>query len=87
MLKNLLYDQAFFNVQYPDPENPSAHITLAEKIDEIVKSAMAGINTGSITIVGVVFVIWAALALLITIEQSFNNIYHVPEQRSILPAG
>ena len=48
---------------------------------------MTGINTGSITIVGVVFVIWAALALLITIEESFNNIWHVPEQRSILAAG
>ena len=82
-VKGFLLEQAFFNVQYPDPENPSAHITLAEKIDEIVRSAIGNIDRGSITIVGVVFVIAAALALLITIEQSFNNIWHVAEERSL----
>ena len=81
-VKNLLLEQAFFNVSYPT-EDPTIHITLADKIDEILKTALANINTGSITIVGVVFVIWAALALLITIEGAFNNIWHVPEERSL----
>jgi membrane protein len=81
-VKNLLLEQAFFNVPYPT-ENPQEHITLAEKIDEILKTAMANMHTGSITIVGVIFVIWAALALLITIEQAFNNMWHVSEGRGL----
>ncbi|MFC1739160.1 YhjD/YihY/BrkB family envelope integrity protein, partial [Planctomycetota bacterium] len=41
-------------------------------------------NTGYITLLGVVFVIWAALALLSTIEKAFNNIWHVSRGRSFL---
>jgi YihY family inner membrane protein len=81
-VKSLLLEQAFFNIPYPT-DNPAVHITLADKIDDILKNALANINTGSITIVGVVFVIWAAIALLITIEAAFNTIWHVPEERSL----
>jgi membrane protein len=81
-VKNLLVEHAFFNAQYPT-EDPTVHVTLAEKIDEILKNALANIHTGSIMIVGVVFVIWAALALLITIEGAFNKIWHVPVERSL----
>ena len=81
-IKNLLIEQAFFNVPYPT-ENPDVHITLADKIDEILRNALTNINKGSITIISVVFIIWAALALLITIEQAFNNMWHVSEGRSL----
>jgi membrane protein len=81
-VKNLLLEQAFFNAQYPT-ENPEVHITLADKIDEIIKNALTNIDKGSITIISIVFIIWASLALLITIERAFNNIWHVSEGRSL----
>jgi membrane protein len=81
-VKNLLLEQAFFNAPYPT-ENPDVNITLADKIDEILKNALTKIDKGSITIVSIVFIVWASLALLITIERAFNNIWHVSEGRSL----
>ena len=81
-VKSILYEQAFFNATYPAPNKPGVEIKLADKIDEIVTNALANINKGSITIVSVIFIVWAALALLITIEQAFNNIWHVSEGRN-----
>ena len=82
-VKSLLYEQAFFNATYPDPNDPTVKIRLADKIDELATNALANINKGSITIVSVVFIVWAALSLLITIEQAFNTIWHVSEGRNL----
>jgi membrane protein len=57
---------------------------LTDYIDEIVDSFFAGLDKGSLTIVSLVFVLWAALALLSTIEKAFNNIWHVARGRSFL---
>lgn len=82
-VKSILYEQAFFSAKYPDPKNPDVEIKLADKIDEITTNALTNINKGSITIVSFVFIVWAALALLITIEQAFNEMWHVGEGRNL----
>ncbi|HOK94705.1 MAG TPA: YhjD/YihY/BrkB family envelope integrity protein [Anaerohalosphaeraceae bacterium] len=59
-------------------------ITVAAKLDELIERYMSKLNTGAITGVGLVLVIWAAIGLLTTIERTFNTIYHVPTGRSFL---
>jgi membrane protein len=81
-IKDLLYKQAFFNATYPG--QAGQHITIADKIDEMVSGYFQNISTGSVTIVGLVFVIWAAIGMLITIESSFNDIYNIPKGRRII---
>ena len=57
---------------------------LTTVIDDIVEGFFTGLNKGSLTIVSGILVIWAALALLSTIEKAFNNIWHVARGRSFL---
>ena len=57
---------------------------LTEYLDGIVGQFFAGVNKESITLISVVIVIWAALALLSTIERAFNNIWHVGRGRTFL---
>ena len=78
-LRNFFYEQAFIkNVQYPvDPNNPTEKITLSKKIDEYINNFYDNLNKGSITIISSVFIIWAAIALLMNIENSFNVIWGV----------
>ncbi len=86
-LKNFVYDQAnlsAFESPATGTEDTQETITLTEHIDEIVGKFFTGVNKGSITLFSVVIVIWAALALLSTIERTFNNIWHVPRGRNFL---
>jgi membrane protein len=78
-LRNFIYEQAFIkNVEYSvDPNNPTQKITLSQKIDEFTNNFYGNLNKGSITIISSIFIIWAAIALLITIENSFNLIWGV----------
>jgi membrane protein len=57
---------------------------LTDFLDDIVEGFFTGLNKGSLTIVSGILVIWAALALLSTIEKAFNNIWHVSKPRSFL---
>jgi len=57
---------------------------ITEYLDSIVGGFFKGVNTGSITIISAIIVIWAALALLTTIERAFNNIWHVARGRNFL---
>jgi membrane protein len=62
--------------------------TLQEFIDKTV-SRIQGINFSVITIVGVLVLIYAALSLVIQVEQAFNTICRAPTGRSLrtrLPA-
>ena len=59
-------------------------ITIADKINEITEQYLSKLNTGAITIVGSVLVIWAAIALLTTIERAFNNIWRLSRGRDFL---
>jgi membrane protein len=85
-LRNFFYEQAFIkNVQYPvDPNNPTEKIALSQKIDEYINNFYDNLNKGSITIISSVFIIWAAIALLITIENSFNTIWGVSRGRNLI---
>jgi membrane protein len=68
----------------PDPSRPEERIMITEYLDSIVGGFFKGVNTGSITIISAIIVIWAALALLTTIERAFNNIWHVARGRNFL---
>ena len=57
---------------------------LTDFIDDIIEGFFAGLDKGSLTMVSGILVIWAALALLSTIEKAFNNIWHVARGRSFL---
>ncbi len=84
-VKTLTYKQFHLTtIEYPDPENPDESIVLTEYLDEIVGRFFTGLNKGSITIISAIIVIWAALALLSTVERAFNNIWHIAQGRSFL---
>ncbi len=85
-VKSLVYEQLHLSTIEitPDPEKPEEKTMITEYIDDIVNSFFAGLNKGSLTIVSGIIVIWAALALLSTIERAFNNIWHVTRGRSFL---
>jgi membrane protein len=57
-------------------------ILLTEYLDEIVSDFFSGVHSGSVTLVSLLIVIWAATALLSTIERAFNNIWHVTRGRN-----
>ena len=57
-------------------------VFLTEYLDKIVAQFFKGVHSGSVTLVSLLIVIWAALALLSTIERAFNNIWHVPKGRN-----
>ena len=84
-VKNFAYDQVHLsNVRYPDPDNPEQTIRLTEHLDRVVTNFFAEADKGTITLISIIIVIWAALALLSTIERAFNNIWHVARGRSFL---
>ncbi|MBN2457089.1 MAG: YihY family inner membrane protein [Sedimentisphaerales bacterium] len=83
--KGLIYEQLHLSrIEYPDPENSSQTIMLTDYLDQIVAKFFSGLDKGSITIISAVIVIWAALALLSTVERAFNNIWHVGRGRGFL---
>jgi len=82
-LKNLVYKNLHLTtIVYPGQTEEK--VMLTDHLDRIVGDFFAGVNKGSITLVSIVFVIWAALALLSTIERSFNNIWYIARGRSFL---
>jgi membrane protein len=84
-VKTLVYEQLHLTtIEYPDPANPDENIILTEYLDNIVSGFFTGLNKGSVTIISAIIVIWAALALLSTIERAFNNIWHVGRGRNFL---
>ena len=82
-LKNLVYKNLHLTtIVYPSQTEEK--VMLTDHLDRIVNDFFAGVNKGSITLVSIVFVIWAALALLATIERAFNNIWYVSHGRIFL---
>lgn len=73
---------------FPQENGTRLSDTLQEFIDKTV-SRIQGINFGVITVVGVLVLIYAALSLVIQVEQAFNTICRAPTGRSLrtrLPA-
>jgi membrane protein len=87
-VKNFIYEQANFSAfksQKAADGNPSQEtVTLTEHLDQIVSRFFAETNKGKIGLFSILIVIWAALALLGTVEQSFNSIWHVGQGRGFL---
>ena len=86
-IKNFAYRQAnFSDFKSPahDANDPKKTVALTERLDEIIGKFFKGASKGSITLFSTLIVVWAALALLSTIERAFNNIWHVGRGRSFL---
>jgi membrane protein len=84
-VKALVYEQLHLSkIEYPNPDATAEqeNILLTEYLDKIVSGYFTGLHMGSVTIISAVLVIWAALALLSTIEKAFNNIWRVGRGRS-----
>ena len=85
-VKNVVYAQLHLStIEYtPDPEKPDEKIMLTEYLDDTAGRFFTRLDEGSIAAVSFIIVIWAALALLLTIERAFNNIWHVARSRNFL---
>ena len=84
-IKGFVYDQVHLsNIQYPDPDNPEQTIEITDNLDRLVAKFFAEADKRTISLISIIIVIWAALALLSTIERAFNNIWHVARGRSFL---
>lgn len=84
-VKNIVYEQLqLTTIEYPNPDNPEENIMLTEYLDNIVAGVFTGLNEGTIAFLSVSIIIWAALALLSTIEKAFNNIWHISKGRNFL---
>ena len=59
-------------------------IFLTDTLNGIVDNFYYGVSTKTVTLVSLLIVIWAATALLSTIEKAFNNIWHVAKGRNFL---
>lgn len=61
-----------------------ANAQMKQRIDDMVGVIAEGatsIKIGSIGVVGMLILIWAALGLIVTVEKTFNIIYHAPQGR------
>lgn len=86
-MKDFVYREANFTAfKSPTPSSDTIEETkaLTDHIDELTDRFFAETNKGQIGLFSVLIVIWAALALLTTIEKSFNNIWHVAAGRNFL---
>ena len=87
-VKSFIYEQAnlsaFRSQKAAAGEESQETVTLTEHLDEIVSRFFAETNKGPIGLLSILIVIWAALALLGTVERSFNSIWHVARGRSFL---
>ena len=86
-IKDYIYREsnlAQFKTTANEDTRTKEQVTVTERIDEIIDKFLAGTHKGSITLISGLLVIWAATALLSTIEKAFNNIWHVGRGRSFL---
>lgn len=87
-VKSFVYEQAnlsaFRSQRTAASDESQETVTLTEHLDQIVSRFFAETNRGRIGLLSILIVIWAALALLGTVERSFNSIWHVARGRSFL---
>lgn len=65
----------------PDASKEELRASIQKIMTDLTQQA-SEISVGSIGAVGLAVLIWAALALLVTVERSFNQIYNCPTGRS-----
>ncbi len=85
-VKFFIYDELQLStIKYtPDEASPQDQVLVVDHFDTIIDSFFTGMNKGRITVFSLFIVIWAALALLSTIERAFNNIWHVTRGRGLI---
>lgn len=85
MVRELLINQlyTFFNIEALElhtNQGQAMATSIQEAIDPLIEKAWT-LDLGSVGIVGLGVLIWAALALLVTVEQSFNRVFKAPAGR------
>lgn len=86
-VKDFVYQEIHLsNIKYADAAQTEGAIAVTEYIDQISDKFFESVSEGkgSVTLVSVIIVIWAALSLLSTVEKAFNNIWHIPKGRAFL---
>ena len=85
-VKQFAYEQLHLTkIEYSqNEENPDEKVMLTDYLDSIIQRFFGGVSSKSLSLLSAVLVIWAALALLSTIERAFNHIWHVSRGRSFL---
>ncbi len=63
-------------------EDAQDMVLLTDYLEGMIQRFFVNLDRGSITVIGAVFVVWAAIGLLTTTERAFNNIWHVSRGRS-----
>jgi len=58
-------------------------VTLAEKIESVMTRVEAQLTVGRLGPIGVVLLVWTAVTLLTTMEQSLNRIFEAPKARPL----
>lgn len=83
-LKATVYDKLNLSaIEIPSGDNGQP-TKLTDHLEGIMKTFFSEQNRGNITILSTVFIIYAAIGLLSTIEATFNNICHVGRGRSFI---
>jgi len=62
-------------------ETPLPHVSLGDWIEGMIEQAMT-LNLAALGWVGFIVLIYTAIALVVTVENSFNTIYRAPEGRA-----
>lgn len=85
-LKDFAYEQLHLTkIEYSQGTGAEGEpVMLTEYLDEIIERFFGGMNKESLSLLSAAIVIWAALALLSTIERAFNHIWHVSRGRGFL---
>ncbi|NLH15157.1 MAG: YihY family inner membrane protein [Phycisphaerae bacterium] len=85
-VREFIYRQAHlasieYSVRGP-AETEAKTVRLTDQIDQITDRFLSGLDTGAVTLISGLLMIWAAIGLLETIERAFNTIWGVARNRS-----
>ena len=83
--RDMIYESVQLNkFEYPDPNEPQGTFALTDYVNDLVGEFFKNSSKGSAAIISGLFIFWAAIKLLSTIERTFNNIWNVSNGRGIL---
>ena len=89
-LSNIEYESQNPNIESESDSNSETidaslqKIAVTQHLDELLDSFFTRSSKGTASIISIVFVIWAAIGLLTTIERTFNNFWNVEQNRNFL---
>ena len=84
-IKNMVYSQLHLTaVEIPSPSEPGKSIELTAHLEALMEKFVSEQSRGTVTILSTAFIIWAAIALLTTIERIFNHICNISKGRTLV---